>query len=75
MADFVHTSSEAASLDAPITRPAPLRPSAPTPAGKTGLEEDDEMREIFLEEAREVIGNAEQALSALVVALPTTWAR
>ena len=67
MADFVHTSSEAAALDAIApTRPMPLTPSAPTPAGMTGLEEDDEMREIFLEEAREVIGNAEQALAALV---------
>jgi chemosensory pili system protein ChpA (sensor histidine kinase/response regulator) len=67
MADFVHTSSEAAALDAIApTRPMSLTPSAPTPAGKTGLEEDDEMREIFLEEAREVIGNAEQALAALV---------
>ena len=69
MADFVHTSSEAAALDAIApTRPMPLTPSAPTPAGMTGLEEDDEMREIFLEEAREVIGNAEQALAALVSA-------
>jgi chemosensory pili system protein ChpA (sensor histidine kinase/response regulator) len=68
MADFVHTSSEAAALDAPLSRPAPLRTGTPTPAGKTGLEEDDEMREIFLEEAREVVGNAEQALAALVTA-------
>ncbi|MDP1691424.1 MAG: Hpt domain-containing protein [Burkholderiaceae bacterium] len=68
MADFVQTSSEAAALDAPLMRPLSMRPATPTPAGKTGLEEDDEMREIFLEEAREVIGNAEQALAALVSA-------
>jgi chemosensory pili system protein ChpA (sensor histidine kinase/response regulator) len=69
MADFVHTSSQPAALDAlPPSRPMPLRPAAPTPTGKTGLEEDDEMRAIFLEEAREVIGNAEQALAALVSA-------
>ena len=69
MADFVHTSSEAASLDGlPPSRPMPLLSAAPTPAGTTGLEDDDEMREIFLEEAREVIGNAEQALSSLVSA-------
>ncbi len=69
MADFVHTSSEAAALDAlASTRPLPLLPATPTPAGKTGLEEDDEMREIFLEEAREVIANAEQAMAALVSA-------
>ena len=67
MADFVHTSSEAAALDAlPPSRRLPLLPVTPTPAGTTGLEEDDEMREIFLEEAREVIGNAEQSLAALV---------
>jgi len=67
MADFVHTSSEAAALDGlPPSRPLPMLPTTPTPAGKTGLEEDDEMREIFLEEAREVIGNAEHALAGLV---------
>ena len=69
MADFVHTSSEAASLDAlPAARPAMAMNASPTPAGKTGLEDDAEMREIFLEEAREVIGNAEHALAALVSA-------
>ncbi len=67
MADFVHTSSQPAALDeAPPSRPMPLLSATPTPAGKTGLEEDDEMREIFLDEAREVIVNAEQALAALV---------
>jgi len=67
MADFVHTSSEPAALDAiPPTRPMPILPMTPTPAGQTGLEEDAEMREIFLEEAREVIGNAGQALSVLM---------
>ena len=67
MADFVHTSSEAAALDALTpSRPLPLLSGEPTPAGKTGLEEDDEMRGIFLEEAREVVGNAEHALAALV---------
>jgi len=69
MADFVHTSSEAAALDAlPAARPATAMNASPTPAGKTGLEDDAEMREIFLEEAREVIANAEQALAALVSA-------
>ncbi|MES2958534.1 MAG: Hpt domain-containing protein [Pseudomonadota bacterium] len=67
MADFVHTSSQPAALDAlSPARPTPPLSTPPTPAGKTGLEEDDEMREIFLEEAREVIANAEQALAALV---------
>ena len=67
MADFVHTSSQAAALDAlPPSRRLPLLSGEPTPAGKTGLEDDDEMRGIFLEEAREVTGNAEHALAALV---------
>ena len=69
MADFVHTSSQPAALDDyPATRPMPEVPqlsSAPTPAGQTGLEDDAEMREIFLEEAREVVGNAEAALGTL----------
>jgi chemosensory pili system protein ChpA (sensor histidine kinase/response regulator) len=66
MTEFVH-STTAASLDElpPLSRPLPLLPSVPTPAGQTGLEDDVEMREIFLEEAREVIGNARSALGAL----------
>jgi chemosensory pili system protein ChpA (sensor histidine kinase/response regulator) len=66
MTDFVH-STAAARLDElpPLSRPLPLLPSVPTPAGQTGLEDDVEMREIFLEEAREVIANAATALTAL----------
>jgi len=41
----------------------PSLPATPTPVGQTGLEEDDEMREVFLEEAHEVIAAADQALS------------
>jgi chemosensory pili system protein ChpA (sensor histidine kinase/response regulator) len=67
MNEFVHSTS-AVSFDEmpPLSRPLPLLPSAPTPAGQTGLEDDVEMREIFLEEAREVIVNANTALAALV---------
>jgi len=69
MAEFVHSTSEPMGLEAvhaPRALPAfPSAPTAPTPAGQTGLEDDAEMREIFLEEAREVIGNAETALAAL----------
>lgn len=69
MADFVHTSSEPAALDEqPLVRPIPVLSSQPTPAGQTGLEDDAEMRDVFLEEAREVIGNAETALAALAQA-------
>lgn len=48
---------------APVVRPpAP----APAPAPTTGDdEEDDELREIFLEEAREVVGNGLAALEVL----------
>ena len=41
--------------------PAPLLSAEPTPAGQTGLEEDAEMRDIFLEEAREVMPTASRA--------------
>ncbi len=48
--------------------PAPmplLTPVAPAAPAETGLEEDDEMREIFLEEAREVIETAQASLAHL----------
>jgi chemosensory pili system protein ChpA (sensor histidine kinase/response regulator) len=51
-----------------VSRPAPLQPPAAPPAvavDATGLEEDDEMRDIFLEEAREVIEAATSALASL----------
>ncbi|HET9822830.1 MAG TPA: Hpt domain-containing protein [Burkholderiaceae bacterium] len=66
MADFVHSTSEPMALDMPAPRPLPVLPSTPTPEGQTGLEEDDEMRGVFLEEAREVIAGAESALAALL---------
>ena len=74
MADFVHTASDAGTLaaepaPAPVpsaVSPAPVAaPSAPTAPGTTGLEDDAEMREIFLEEAREVMQGAQEALAAL----------
>jgi chemosensory pili system protein ChpA (sensor histidine kinase/response regulator) len=69
MADFVQSTSDSASLEGySASRPMPILPATPTPAGQTGLEEDVEMREIFLEEACEVIGNAEAALTALAEA-------
>ena len=39
--------------------------AAPAPAAASGLEEDDEMREVFLEEAREVMANAHEGLREL----------
>jgi chemosensory pili system protein ChpA (sensor histidine kinase/response regulator) len=60
VADFVSTASDAATL-APEAPPAP----APAPATHSGLEDDDEMRAIFLEEAQEVMGTASGALDLL----------
>jgi chemosensory pili system protein ChpA (sensor histidine kinase/response regulator) len=54
----------------PPPEPAPvaLRPvviTPPTAPGQTGLEQDAEMREIFIEEAREVVAGARAALARL----------
>jgi chemosensory pili system protein ChpA (sensor histidine kinase/response regulator) len=61
--------------DVQPSRPAPLKPlppaaaaatpAAPVPVGQTGLEDDIEMRDIFLEEAREVMQTARAALAEL----------
>jgi chemosensory pili system protein ChpA (sensor histidine kinase/response regulator) len=71
LVDFVHTASEPAGLDLlPAAQPsdpfaaAPTPPAALAPAG--GLEDDPEMREVFLEEAREVLQDAQTALASLV---------
>ncbi len=68
MADFVATASDAATL-APELPPAPAPVPVPPPVqaapGQTGLEDDAEMREIFLEEAREVMQGAHDALAML----------
>lgn len=62
VADFVSTASDAATL-APEPAAAPAAaPAAPVPSG---LEDDDEMRAIFLEEAQEVMGTAGAALDLL----------
>ena len=52
---------------APETLPPPAPISAPPPAvpGGTGLEDDAEIREIFIEEAREVMAEARAALETL----------
>ncbi|MFO1266465.1 MAG: Hpt domain-containing protein [Rubrivivax sp.] len=50
----------------PLPPPAPLPPPRPpAAAGGTGLEEDAEMREVFIEEAREVLRDAEASLVRL----------
>lgn len=49
----------------PAPKPAPLMPAPVAAPIDTGLEEDDEMRAIFLEEAREVIATARDAIKQL----------
>ncbi len=65
MADFVSSVSDAATLEPEIVRLresaiAPAKPAAATDAGQ-----DDELREVFLEEAGEVLTNAADALAEL----------
>jgi len=58
-------------VPAAVEPPAVQQPVRATPApqaevqGSTGLEEDEEMREIFIDEAREVIQGANEALQRL----------
>ena len=69
--DFVQSVTEPVGVDEPIdllpepVPQAPLVPEKPAAPEATGLEEDDEMRDIFIEEAREVIGDARTALAGL----------
>ena len=67
LAEFVSTASDPIGLDAaPVSSRMPLMSLTPAaPVQQTGLEGDDEMREIFLEEAREVLDTARTALVAL----------
>ncbi|RRS05250.1 hybrid sensor histidine kinase/response regulator [Aquabacterium soli] len=69
--DFVQSVTEPVGVDTPIDvlpeplPQAPLVPERPAAPEATGLEEDDEMRDIFIEEAREVIGDARTAVAGL----------
>lgn len=67
LADFVHTASGPIGLDdIPPAPPAAAKSPASSPAVPShSLDEDPEMREIFLEEAREVLDTARTALDAL----------
>ena len=56
LVDFVATSTEPAGF-APVSAPVPLAPMAPITLVEN-FEHDDEMREVFLEEAREVVESA-----------------
>jgi chemosensory pili system protein ChpA (sensor histidine kinase/response regulator) len=67
LVEFVHTASEPVALDAlPFVQPPPLV-SGPT-SQATDLADDPEMREIFLEEAREKVDEAREALVQLTKA-------
>ncbi len=62
--EFVNT-KEASLIDLPEpSRPVPP-PGPPAAPGQTGLEDDVEMREIFIEEAHEVIAAARAAVAEL----------
>ncbi|WP_326532868.1 Hpt domain-containing protein [Pseudorhodoferax sp.] len=50
----------------PLPPLAPVPPPVPAPLGGTGLEDDAEMREIFIEEAREVVTDARAAVGRLM---------
>jgi chemosensory pili system protein ChpA (sensor histidine kinase/response regulator) len=63
LVDFVATATEPAGLEV-ISEPAPLAPMKPI-ALVGDLEHDDEMRDVFLEEAREVIEGALAACEQL----------
>jgi chemosensory pili system protein ChpA (sensor histidine kinase/response regulator) len=66
LSDFVHTATDPV-LDMPEAAPAKVQPalSAAPASMATDLGDDPEMREIFLEEAREVIETAGTALKSL----------
>jgi chemosensory pili system protein ChpA (sensor histidine kinase/response regulator) len=75
LSDFVITASEPMGLEPELAVPAPtpqpaavIAPPAPPPAPVAELEGDDEMRGIFLEEAREVVQEAREALTQLAAA-------
>ena len=66
LVDFVASTTEPVGL-MPVSQPAPLDAIKPI-AIVADLEHDDEMREVFLEEAREVIDNASEACLGLQAA-------
>ena len=65
MADFVSSMSDAATLEPEIVRlrEAAIAPAKPAAAADAG--QDDELREVFLEEAGEVLTSAAEALAEL----------
>jgi chemosensory pili system protein ChpA (sensor histidine kinase/response regulator) len=74
LVDFVSTASDPVGVEPVIVRGAAERISAPSRTDfapsttSASLEQDDEMREVFLEEAREVVDSATEAHAALAQA-------
>ena len=66
LVDFIAAAIEPAGFG-PVSEPMPLAPMKPI-ALIGDLEQDDEMREVFLEEAREVIEGAQAAAAGLASA-------
>jgi len=64
LVDFVSTASEPVGLEPEITAPR-VEPMGASEPVAIDLAEDDEMREVFLEEAREVLHDAETACADL----------
>jgi chemosensory pili system protein ChpA (sensor histidine kinase/response regulator) len=67
LADFVNTASGPVGLDldTPAAAPAPAKEEQQPQLASVNLDDDAEMREIFLEEATEVLENAKAALAVL----------
>jgi len=71
LVDFVATASDPVGIDTEVPRAQVSTPMTLDFAPSTGsaqLAQDDEMRGIFLEEAREVLGHAREALAGLAAA-------
>jgi chemosensory pili system protein ChpA (sensor histidine kinase/response regulator) len=71
LVDFVATASDPVGLDPGVPRAlvsAPMTLDFAPSTGSAQLAQDDEMRAIFLEEAREVLANAREAIAALTAA-------
>jgi chemosensory pili system protein ChpA (sensor histidine kinase/response regulator) len=65
LVDFVNTASGAVDLDMTRVPPTPSKQENPPQLAAVNLDEDAEMREVFLEEATEVLENARTALVGL----------
>ena len=73
LVDFVSTASDPVGIDLDTAKQrtrvsTPMRLDFAPSTASAQLAQDDEMREIFLEEAREVLGNARDASAALGLA-------